>query len=149
MVVHCGVHAGAKSIQLESLAYNNKFIRRDYARKRLRSATVCLDKNGSCCERICTKLNLNDIVHDLNDKAERPNTLVVSNDVGNYLCGYIYLKSLDVNCDRSLFIHVPPIGKPFTSSEASSTIFEVIQKCVEQIEFQQDEDTFEDCIGYV
>lgn len=138
LVVHCGVHGGAKSIYLESLAYNNKFNRPDFARKRLECPTVCLERNGTCCERICTKLNVKEIAKNVNQLAERNDSLTVSNDVGNYLCGYIYLKSLDIDCNRTLFIHVPPINKPFTSNETSKIVFNVIQECVKQIEIMNE-----------
>lgn len=54
-------------------------------------------------------------------------------DFFSYLCGYIYLNSLDVNCERSVFIHVPPVDTPYSSQQTSKLILNVLEKCVEQL----------------
>lgn len=54
--------------------------------------------------------------------------------MGSYLCGYIYLKSLDVDRDRSLFIHVPDIGKPYSSEQTKDAIHQVMDRCIRQLD---------------
>lgn len=133
LVIHCGVHGSAKSIHIEELAYNKKFNRPDYSGKSLQDATVCLGNNGTC-ERISTRIDVNEIVKSINGLTVVDTcSCVCSQDVGNYLCGYIYLNSLDKNPERSLFVHVPPIDKPFTSSQTSEIIHEIIKQCLAQI----------------
>lgn len=51
----------------------------------------------------------------------------------SYLCGYIYYKSLDHNADRTIFVHVPPIDKPFTTEATTQALLHTIEKCVAQI----------------
>ena len=43
------------------------------------------------------------------------------------------MKSLDVNQDRTLFVHVPEVNEPYTSEQTMTTIYNVIGKCLEQL----------------
>jgi pyroglutamyl-peptidase len=43
------------------------------------------------------------------------------------------LKSLDINCNRSLFVHVPCINKPFTTQETADGILKIIEGCVNDL----------------
>lgn len=52
----------------------------------------------------------------------------------SYLCGYIYLKSLNIDCERTLFIHVPPIDMPYSSSETSAAILAIMEQCIQQLD---------------
>lgn len=84
------------------------------------------------CE--CTATTTNDAVQSsLNIEPDALTVLKSSNDVGNYLCGYIYLKSLDRNKNRTLFIHVPPINCPFTSEETKEVVLRIIEECIRQV----------------
>lgn len=49
------------------------------------------------------------------------------------MCGYIYLKSLDTDAERCVFIHVPRINEEFTSEIVSKGILFVINKCLKQL----------------
>lgn len=79
-----------------------------------------------------TKLNVDKITRTLND-THKP-MFEASCDVGKYLCGYIYLKSLDVDSQRSIFVHVPCINKPFSTSETAEGILKIVEHCVMDLE---------------
>ncbi|XP_017487990.1 PREDICTED: pyroglutamyl-peptidase 1 isoform X2 [Rhagoletis zephyria] len=156
LVIHCGVHGSATCIHVEKLAYNHKFTRPDYARKHLPKGAACLKNckaNTKDDEILHCGLDIDKIVQVVAESCEcipsatdeavesttgadsvLPLTVAKSSDdVGNYLCGYIYLKSLDRNRNRTLFIHVPPIDCPFNSEETKEVVLRIIEECVEQV----------------
>lgn len=95
--------------------------------------TPCLKNNG-CCKRLATKLNVEKITSQLNCECKSEKTDYSSApQIGTYLCSYIYLNSLDICDDRTLFIHVPLISEEFQPKKTSSCILNVIEKCVEQL----------------
>ncbi|XP_037939901.1 pyroglutamyl-peptidase 1-like [Teleopsis dalmanni] len=134
LVIHCGVNSGTSCISVEKLAYNNYFVGKDVAGCTLQNDSACLKNNKN--ERIYTGLDVNKIVKTIEKchckSAEA--AALSSGNPGNYLCGYIYLKSLDINQNRSLFLHVPEIDQPYTSQEVSDMILNIVQECVRQIE---------------
>lgn len=79
-----------------------------------------------------TKINVDKITKILNENYKP--MFEASCDVGKYLCGYIYLKSLDVNSQRSLFVHVPCINKPYTTKEMADAIYKIVEHCVMDLE---------------
>uniref|UniRef100_A0A034WJ54 Pyroglutamyl-peptidase 1 n=1 Tax=Bactrocera dorsalis TaxID=27457 RepID=A0A034WJ54_BACDO len=146
LVIHCGVHGSASCIHVEKLAYNHKFTRPDYARQRLPKSSACLvncstnvyDNHTLHCgldvEKIVEVVAAScECTPPATDDAIQSTVLQSSNDVGNYLCGYIYLKSLDRNRNRTLFIHVPPINRPFTSEETKEVVLRIIEECIRQV----------------
>lgn len=52
----------------------------------------------------------------------------------SYLCGYIYLKSLDLDSSRCLFIHVPPIDEEHTVDATREGVLTVIKECIDQLQ---------------
>ena len=88
---------------------------------------LSLEKSGKC-RGLETKLNVDKITKTLNE-SHAP-MFEASCDVGRYLCGYIYLKSLDVDPKRSLFVHVPCIDKPFTVKQLADAILKIVELCV-------------------
>lgn len=51
----------------------------------------------------------------------------------SFLCGYIYLKSLDQNADRTLFVHVPKVDEPYSSNDVKRLLLRTIDLCMEQL----------------
>lgn len=48
------------------------------------------------------------------------------------MCAYMYIKSLDVNPYRCMFIHVPPAYKrTYPSNKTAEYIQEILAKCLE------------------
>lgn len=109
----------------------NGFGLQDFKGKVLPDPVVCLAKSGRC-PGLETKLNVDKITKTLN---ETFNPMFESScDVGRYLCGYIYLKSLDIDPQRSLFVHVPRIDKPYSTKDTADGILKIIEHCVMDLE---------------
>lgn len=105
----------------------NGFCLQDFKGKRLPDPIVCLQNSGKC-QALETEINVDKIAKTLNE--EHKPMFEASCDVGKYLCGYIYLKSLDIDPRRSLFVHVPCMNKPFSSQETADAILKIVEHCV-------------------
>ncbi|XP_070509929.1 pyroglutamyl-peptidase 1 [Chironomus tepperi] len=126
LVIHVGVHGSACKIHLEKCARNG-FVSKDFCCKTLCDPVICLENSGKC-QKLETKIDVDKITKFLNE--EHCNMFTASCDVGQYLCGYVYLKSLDKDPSRTLFVHVPCIDKPFSSQDTATGIFKVIEQCL-------------------
>lgn len=143
--MHVGVSAEAKCVYVERLAYNHKFIRPDNAGQYLENGTCCLAHHGKA-NVLRTKLNVDKIVRAVNatcadcvapynvDPKKPLDASKASKNVGGFLCGYIYLNSLDVDCKRCLFVHVPPVDKPFSTHQTANILTQIIKQCLQQLE---------------
>ncbi|XP_061402387.1 pyroglutamyl-peptidase 1-like [Musca vetustissima] len=131
LVIHCGVYRRCSCVHLDKLAYNNHFRKKDFAGKYLPDARANLQNNPTKKTALFCKLNVHRIVQVVSEK--RMKLAKVSKDIGNYLCGYIYLKSLDYDRSRTLFVHVPPVGKPFPVEKLSDVVLKIIEECLRQV----------------
>ncbi|XP_058453906.1 pyroglutamyl-peptidase 1 [Malaya genurostris] len=129
LVIHVGVHGRIETINLEKCAYTSGYCRPDFANKCLPCDKITL-KNNDQCSVLKTNLDVEAIAGELNKVAN----CCCSKEVGSYLCGYIYLKSLDINPDRTLFIHVPDVNRPYSSEQTKDVIFQVLDQCMKQLE---------------
>lgn len=109
----------------------NGFCLKDFKGKALNDPIISLSNSGKC-HRLETQLNVEKITKTLNE-SYRP-MFEASCDVGKYLCGYIYLKSLDIDNQRCLFVHVPCINRPFTTWETAEGILKIVELCVVDLE---------------
>lgn len=127
-MIHCGVGSRDDYILLEKCSYNRSYCRPDLTMRSLNCPAVLIF--NKTCTSIKTGLNVEHFVNRINTDKK---IIEVSHDPGEYLCAYTYLKSLDMDCRRSLFIHVPKINQPFSSKETSDVICRVIVLCIEQL----------------
>lgn len=81
LVIHCGAHAKADKICLEKNAFNGNFNEADYANKMPDSCSVMLPNGGVECEKLCTALDLHNIMNDTNAVAPTK----CSNHPGKYV----------------------------------------------------------------
>ncbi|KAH8368659.1 hypothetical protein KR084_003815 [Drosophila pseudotakahashii] len=146
LVIHVGVSGVAKCVYIEKLAYNHKFRRADNCDKRLPNGSCELQNHGHA-NVLKTDLDVDKIVAIVNEKCadcvapmELPHNDIkhlsatkASKNVGDFLCGYIYLKSLDIDKKRSLFVHVPPIDKPFSSEKTADIVLRIVEQCIQQV----------------
>uniref|UniRef100_A0AAG5D973 Pyroglutamyl-peptidase 1 n=1 Tax=Anopheles atroparvus TaxID=41427 RepID=A0AAG5D973_ANOAO len=134
LVVHVGVHGKINTVNLEHCSYTSGYCKPDFANRCLPCDKISLcgkTADKETCTMLKTNLDVERITRELN--LETNVKCCCSTEVGNYLCGYIYLKSLDVDSDRTLFVHVPPVGKPYSSEETMAAVYNVVGKCLEQL----------------
>lgn len=65
LVIHCGVHSKANKICLEKNAFNGNFNEADFSDEFPECSKVNLPNGGVECEKLCTSLNLNNIINDI------------------------------------------------------------------------------------
>lgn len=65
LVIHCGVHSKTDKICLEKNAFNGNFREEDYTNKLPDDCKVLLPNGGRECEKLCTALNLNNIIDEI------------------------------------------------------------------------------------
>lgn len=131
LVIHVGVHGRIDTINLEKCSYSSGYCRPDFANKCLPCDKIALKSatDEGNCELLETNLDLPAIAFKVNTAR-----CCCSREVGSYLCGYIYLKSLDIDRDRSLFIHVPDIDKPYGTEQTKLAIVQVMKACIQQLD---------------
>ena len=56
------------------------------------------------------------------DCIENESKVCISCDAGHYLCDFVFYKSLHSSQGKALFIHVPPLNKPFSKEELAAII---------------------------
>ncbi|XP_055347043.1 pyroglutamyl-peptidase 1-like [Paramacrobiotus metropolitanus] len=131
LVIHCGVSAfiaWKNIIQVERKAHSFGYQRPDVC------AAVpvngwCREDHGEQCLR--TLIDLETLVAGEEGRCEDSVlSCQISDDAGRYLCEFIYYTSLTIDPTRTLFIHVPPLYKPFSPREIGRAVKNVILKVV-------------------
>lgn len=59
--------------------------------------------------------------------------ICTSRNAGRYLCEYIYFKSLCINKNQTIFIHVPQLDQDNTAQKLAEKLKCVIRKLLEQV----------------
>ncbi|XP_064424497.1 pyroglutamyl-peptidase 1 isoform X2 [Latimeria chalumnae] len=66
-------------------------------------------------------------------------TVTVSKDAGRYLCDFTYYTSLYLSRGRCAFIHVPPLGKPYSGEQLGRALKAIIQEMLDLLEQSEDQ----------
>jgi len=129
--VHVGVSGRDSLVTLECGAHNTGYCKPDIA-------SSC--PKGECCvegavDEATTCLNMEELLEQVS-KAGRETGLEfqLSKDAGRYLCDFVYYRALHCSAGRALFIHVPPLGKPYNASQLAEAIAIVLKNIVKMIE---------------
>ncbi|XP_077415732.1 pyroglutamyl-peptidase 1 isoform X1 [Vanacampus margaritifer] len=129
LVVHVGVSGLATTVTLEQCGHNKGYKRPDNCR--FCPASQCCMEDGPDC--ISSLLDMDTVCERVND-ADVGVTVSVSKDAGRYLCDYTYYSSLFLGHGRSAFIHVPPLGKPYSSQQLGRALQAVVQEMLTLLE---------------
>lgn len=129
LVVHVGVSGIAKDITLEQQAHNVGYDRKDIQ--------DCIADNLCCVEGaeecIISGLDMETVCDKVNKSGTKAKA-VISHDAGRYLCDFSYFASLHISKNRTAFIHVPPLDKPYSIQELVDGLRVAILGMLEQVE---------------
>lgn len=84
---------------------------------------MCPKTTNDVCQTLQTVLDLDKLCKDLRD--EHNYVACVSNNAGRYLCEFTFYQSLNVNQNRTLFIHVPDFNV-YPTDVTAQGLFHVI-----------------------
>ncbi|KAK5859781.1 hypothetical protein PBY51_021309 [Eleginops maclovinus] len=129
LVVHVGVSGLATTVTLEQCGHNKGYKRLDNCS--FCPASQCCMNSGPDC--IHSVLDMETVCKTVND-SDLGVTLSVSKDAGRYLCDYTYYTSLYLGHGHSAFIHVPPLGKPYSSQELGRALQAAVQEMLKMLE---------------
>lgn len=127
-MVHIGVSASASAITLEICANKSGYKKRDVEEKIPEGNA----SHSEGAELIKACIDVEAISLQYNTTNKEVNT-IISQDAGRYLCEFTFYTSLCVNPERTIFIHVPDIGKPYTVKQMSVAVYDIISLLLDQI----------------
>lgn len=129
LAVHCGMDAGAQALALEQVANNGGYCALDN-QGALPSQGLC---SGSCPQQKLLRTDFD--LETLCQKLKAANCQVpvqVSSDAGRFMCEFIYYTSLNIS-PSTVFVHVPPVDRPFSVEQLASTVGTIIVNLLEQM----------------
>ncbi|XP_053507152.1 pyroglutamyl-peptidase 1 isoform X1 [Ictalurus furcatus] len=129
LVVHVGVSGMATTVTLEKCGHNRGYMRPD-------NCAFC-PKSGCCMEGgpDCIKSAIDmDVVCKRVNNSDLGVSVSVSKDAGRYLCDYTYYVSLYLGKGRSAFVHVPPLGNPYSAEQLAQALRAVILEMLDLLE---------------
>uniref|UniRef100_A0A146LXZ4 Pyroglutamyl-peptidase 1 n=1 Tax=Lygus hesperus TaxID=30085 RepID=A0A146LXZ4_LYGHE len=100
-----------------------------------RMPTDCLCKAGQC-DVVTSTLNVEKLLDDVKNFLAQRKTdvrIALSDDPGNYLCGYTYYTSLCADAGRSLFLHIPPPSSTIPVSFKADVVEAVLVHSLQQV----------------
>uniref|UniRef100_A0A8C2PZ76 Pyroglutamyl-peptidase I n=1 Tax=Cyprinus carpio TaxID=7962 RepID=A0A8C2PZ76_CYPCA len=132
LVVHVGVSGMASTVTLEQCGHNQGYMRLDNC-SFCPESRCCLEGGPDCIQSVI----------DMDTVCKRVNSsglgvsVSVSKDAGRYLCDYTYYTSLFLGEGRSAFVHVPPLGKPYSAEQLARALRAVILEMLELMEHSE------------
>ncbi|XP_053558929.1 pyroglutamyl-peptidase 1 [Bombina bombina] len=133
LIVNVGVSGMASTITLEKCGHNKGYQGLDNCQ--FCPVTQCCVLGGPECLHSVIDI---DAVCKRVAAAELDVAFTVSTDAGRYLCDFTYYTSLYQSRGKSVFIHVPPIGKPYTAEQLGRAVHEVIKVILGMLEQSDD-----------
>ncbi|KAM4605729.1 pyroglutamyl-peptidase 1-like isoform 1-T1 [Polymixia lowei] len=133
LVVHVGVSGLATTVTLEQCGHNRGYRRPDNC-SFCPASQCCMESGPDCLHSV---LDMNMICKRTNDSGLGV-AVSVSKDAGRYLCDYTYYTSLYLGQGHSAFIHVPPLGNPYSSQDLGRALQVIVWEMLEQLDRSED-----------
>ncbi|XP_018571007.1 pyroglutamyl-peptidase 1 [Anoplophora glabripennis] len=128
-VFHVGVSSFTNKFTIEKCAFRKGYDQCDSSGATHPTMEVCCE--GDDC--ILTGIDVEQICNSLNICQQTK--ACSSTNAGRYLCEFIYYTSLNINRNKSLFVHVPPLNEPYTAEQLAEGLLEIIRCVLEQLQY--------------
>lgn len=133
LVVHVGVSGMATTVTLEKCGHNVGYKGLDNCRF-CPGSQCCVEGGPECIDSIIDM----DLVCRRVSALGLDVTVTISKDAGRYLCDFTYYTSLYQSCGRSAFVHVPPLGKPYSAEQLGRALQAIIEEMLDVLEHSED-----------
>ncbi|XP_078524539.1 pyroglutamyl-peptidase 1 isoform X1 [Lissotriton helveticus] len=141
LVVHVGVSSMATTVTLEKCGHNVGYSGLDNCHF-CPGSRCCVEGGPECIDSV---LDLETVCKRVT--ASEPDVAVsISKDAGRYLCDFTYYTSLYQSHGRSAFVHVPPLGKPYSAVQLGRALQVIIEEMINVLE--QSENKINCCREY-
>lgn len=130
LCVHVGVSSN-KNVKLEKYGRNSGYLIPD-TEGSYPTHTQCVQHGPECLR---TLFDLEYVLSLLKSKSSGQPQMEfgISENAGRYLCDYIYYSSLYLNACPVVFIHVPPLNKPYSSQQLGQALKDIIEVLLKEI----------------
>ncbi|KAL9824101.1 pyroglutamyl-peptidase 1 isoform 1-T1 [Geothlypis trichas] len=133
LVVHVGVSGMATTVTLEKCGHNVGYKGLDNCRF-CPGSQCCVEGGPECIDSIIDMDAVSSRVSALGLDV----TVTISKDAGRYLCDFTYYTSLYQSHGRSAFVHVPPLGKPYSAEQLGRALQAIIEEMLDFLEHSED-----------
>ena len=135
LCVHVGV-SPYDQVRLERIGKNLTYVHPDVSGKTPPNG-ACVDGGPECIrcvfddevERICEV-----VTEKTTSQCGERVTVTESRDAGRYLCDFIYYTSLRLGSGPSVFVHVPPLGSPYSREQLAVALKNIIEALLCQLD---------------
>ncbi|RWS31227.1 hypothetical protein B4U80_07137 [Leptotrombidium deliense] len=134
LVVHCGVSKMTDNLKIETKAFGNEYTNPDVNGCVPKCDTKVVDEQK--CKCITTEINVKKVCEKVSQCCKNGNIKLdaqPSTNAGRYLCEYIYFASLNQNCRRTVFIHVPELSEQCSAADIAAAIKCSIEAILEEM----------------
>ena len=124
--MHLGVSSIAKCLTIESKACSKGYCKLDVNNKK------CLEEDDNPQKELKTSIDVSSVCSHVNSNSTKNDCeACVSECAGLYLCEYIYYQSLNIDPERTLFVHVPDT-LIYSSSQTAKGVYDIICHLIEK-----------------
>ncbi|XP_063146759.1 pyroglutamyl-peptidase 1 isoform X2 [Candoia aspera] len=132
LVVHVGLSGMATTVTLEKCGHNVGYRGLDNCHF-CPGSECCIEGGPECIHSVI----------DMDAVCKRVSalgldvTVSISEDAGRYLCDFTYYTSLYQSHGRSAFVHVPPLGKPYSAEQLGRALQAIIEEMLNVLEHSE------------
>ncbi|XP_033341308.1 pyroglutamyl-peptidase 1 isoform X1 [Megalopta genalis] len=119
VILNVGVSSLAKCLTLECCARSCGYVRPDIYNK-------CPDESTITSEIFKTNIDVHEVCKIINESSEETKcSACISDNAGQFLCEYIFYKSLQMKSLKVLFVHVPDLNV-YSSAQTARGLYHIL-----------------------